>query len=250
MRQKEIYDDAYRGAQRIRRALRFDIRYRCRRLHEVLSELGIDASAVDVLDVGFGGGDLLASFPSGCAVTGVDISRSAVERARTLKRFARFRSAQFELVGENDPDDLPPGPFDVVLSAHTLEHVDDDHRWVAAMRNRTKPGGIMAIFVPVEEPGYNPDHVRTYSVGSLVALLENAGLSVLHSEGSMHLNGHVWKWITIPSRRRWPVLGPAVNTLRLATQASIPYAATRKLEQWLGRLGASPRQALAIGRAP
>jgi hypothetical protein len=46
------------------------------------------------------------------------------------------------------------------------------------------------------------------------------------------------------------VLGPLVNTLRLATQAVIPYPATRRIERRAERAGMGPRQALVVARAP
>jgi SAM-dependent methyltransferase len=250
VQQKSIYDKAYCGEQSIRRLLRFDIRYRCRRLQEVLSELDLEASRARVLDVGFGGGDLLASFPTGCFVYGAEISVSAVRRARRSKRFAAYAGHRFTLVPENDPEALPCGPFDIVLCSHVLEHVDDDRRWMRALYKRVAPAGLVAAFVPVEATGYNPDHVRVYTVSSLRALVEGCGFTVVHAEGSMHLNGHVWKWLTLPSRRRWPVLGPLVNTMRLVSQAIIPYSLTRKLEQWAERAGLGPRQAFVVARAP
>jgi SAM-dependent methyltransferase len=250
VQQKSIYDDAYRGEQRIRRWLRFDIRYRVRRLHELFGALGIDVSRTRVLDFGFGAGDLLASFPAGCAVTGAEVSASAVERARRSRRFSRHASREFRLIPEDAPEALPRGPFDIVLSCHALEHVDDDRRWLQALRERLAPGGSVALFVPIEAPGYNPDHVRVYSLESLRSLVESTGLVIMHAEGSMHLNGHVWKWLTLPSRRRWPVLGPLVNTLRLVSQAIIPYPLTRRLERWAERAGLEPRQALVVARAP
>jgi SAM-dependent methyltransferase len=250
VQQKRIYDDAYRGEQRIRRWLRFDIRYRCRRLQEVFHSLRIDVSRASVLDVGFGAGDLLASFPVGCVLTGAEISASAVEFARKSRRFSGHRRRHFSLIPEGTPAALPRGPFDVVLCSHVLEHVDDDRRWLQALRERVAPGGAVAVFVPIEAPGYNPDHVRVYTLGSLRSLVEGSGLQIAHAEGSMHLNGHVWKWLTLPSRRRWPVLGPFVNTLRMLSQTVIPYPLTRKLEGWAARVGLEPRQALVVARAP
>ncbi|MBN1611048.1 MAG: class I SAM-dependent methyltransferase [Polyangiaceae bacterium] len=250
VQQKRIYDEAYRGEQRVRRWLRFDIRYRCRRLQEVLGSLRIDVARARVLDVGFGTGELLASFPVGCAITGAEISASAVERAHRSPRLSRHASRHFQLIPENGPEALPRGPFDIVLSSHVLEHVDDDSRWLRALHQRVMPGGTVAVFVPIETPGYNPDHVRVYSLESLCALVESVGLQIVHTEGSMHLNGHVWKWLTLPSRKRWPVLGPLVNTLRLLSQAVIPYPLTRTLERWAARAGLGPRQALVVARAP
>ena len=250
MRQKELYDRAYRGEQRVRRLLRFDIRYRASRMHEVLQELNVDVVGADVMDVGFGGGDLLASFPTNCRVTGVEISASAVASAAQSRRFAEFRSAEFRLMSENDVESLPEGPFDIIVCSHVLEHVDHDRDFITAMASRLRPGGTLLVFVPIEEPGYNPDHVRTYTVASIAHLAADCGLTLLFVEGSLHLNGHLWKLLTVPSRRRWPVLGPIANTFRLSVLALVPYRAMRWLEPRVEALGLEPRQALVVAHRP
>ena len=248
--QKQTYDQAYRGEQRIRRLLRFDVRYRVTRMHEVLRDLDLKVEGTEVMDVGFGGGDILASFPGNCRVSGVEISASAVETAQKSNRFGKFRSAEFWLLREDDISGLPPGPFDIIVCSHVLEHVSDDGLFIAALSSRLKPGGTLLLFVPIEEPGYNPDHVRTYTLASIAQLATATGLRLLVAEGSLHLNGHLWRLITVPSRRRWPVLGPLTNTLRLSVLALIPYRAMRWLEPRVAALGLEPRQALVVARKP
>lgn len=248
--QTDTYQDAYSHRRRLRRVLRYDIRYRCRRLHEVAMQLGIDVSGARVLDFGFGGGDLLASFPPGCEIAGVEISRSAVEEARGDPRFAGFDSATFTLVDEDAVENLPRGPFDIVISSHSLEHVGDDAEVLVALRGRLRPGGTLFLFVPIEEPGYNPDHVRCYSPEGIRSLVERCGLEVLFEESSMRVHGHAWKLLTIPSRRRWPVLGEVANGIRLLTIAPIPYRGIRIVDGILERLGVGARQAFIVGRRP
>ncbi len=64
--QRERYGQFYNEARRAFSGLRFDINYRKRRLHEVLRSLRIETEQQLVLDVGFGSGDLLSSFPPSC----------------------------------------------------------------------------------------------------------------------------------------------------------------------------------------
>lgn len=246
--QAHRYAQFYRRGRGLRRALRFDVRYRCRRTHEVLEALGIDTGAARVLDVGFGGGDLLASFPAGCAITGAELSASAVEAARTDPRFAVFAAAAFACVPEGDPEALPPGPFDLVLSAHTLEHVPDDRATLHAIGRRLAPGGVLVLWVPIEEPDYIPFHVRAYSMQSIVERVRRSGFEPLWVEGSNHVNGHAWKVLTIPSRRAWPVLGPMVDVVRLATLSLLGYRGQRRADTMLHYLGVGPRQALVVAR--
>lgn len=246
--QIERYGSFYSPLRRASAILRFDVRYRCRRTHEVLAALGVSLRGARVLDVGFGGGELLASFPRDCHVVGAEIAASAVECARRDPRFGEFASARFAQVSEDRPDDLPEGPFDVVVSAHTLEHVPDDRASLAAMVSRLRRGGVLVVFVPVEEADYIRFHLRTYSLQTIHERVRGCGLEVLHVEGSMHVNGHVWKLLTIPSRRAWPVLGPAADALRLATLSMLPYRAVRVADAALDRLGVGVRQALVVAR--
>jgi len=247
--QEARYASFYSGRRRLRRWFRFDVRYRCRRLHEVLRALSVDAHAVRVLDYGFGAGDLLATFGSECEIEGVEISHSAVESAREDARFLRFRRSRFTCVAGDRPEDVPGGPFDLVLSSHTLEHVPDDRRVLSELRKRLAPGGVAAFFVPIEEPDYIGFHVRNYSLQSIAERVEQAGFELLHVEGSLHVNGHVWKLVTIPSRREWPVVGPLVDALRLGALSSIPYPLLRSADALLYRLGFGARQALVVARA-
>jgi 2-polyprenyl-3-methyl-5-hydroxy-6-metoxy-1,4-benzoquinol methylase len=200
-----------------------------------------------VLDVGFGGGQMLKAMPKCCRLTGAEISVSAVENANADPEFKAWKSASFELIAEDDAEALPRGPFDVILSSHTLEHVPDDRAALAVIRDRLAPEGLLFLFVPIEEPNYNPDHIRNYSVDSIAALV-GEHLEVIHVEPSMHINGHIWKIITIPSRRKWWGLQWVVDRFRRVTLASIPYEGQRKLDAALDWIGVGPRQALVVAR--
>ena len=242
------YETFYGRWRRLRWLFRFDVHYRCHRLRDVSERLQLPTDGVRVLDVGFGAGHLLATFPRSCRIHGADVSRSAVEAARDDPRFSGFREARFTHVPEQTPDALPEGPFDVILSSHTLEHVPDDAAHLAALRERLRPGGTLLLFVPLEEPGYNPDHVRCYSLDSVKGLLRGAGYALAYAEGSMQVNSHVWKLLTIPSRRRWPVLGKMADALRLGTLSLLPHPVHVALDDALAWIGFSPRQAFVVAR--
>jgi SAM-dependent methyltransferase len=247
--QSHRYAEFYAHGRALRQRFRFDVRYRCRRTHEVLAAQDVAVACARVLDVGFGGGDLLASFPAGCAVTGAELSGSAVAAARADPRFADFAAATFVQVPEDEPEALPHGPYDVILSAHMLEHVPDDGATLAAIRRRLAPGGHLVLWVPIEEPDYIPFHVRAYSMQSIAERVRRAGLVPTWIEGSNHVNGHVWKLLTIPSRRAWPVVGPAVDAVRLLTLSMLGYGGQRRADGVLHYLGFGPRQALVVARA-
>ncbi len=181
-------------------------------------------------------------------LNGAEVSESAVDRAAEDPIYSCWRGARFTKVKEGDPEDLPQGPFDVVVSSHTLEHVHDDAAHLRSVYQRVVPGGL--LFVPIEEPGYNPDHIQCYSPRRIAARVREAGFEVVSQEDSMNVNGHIWKPITIPSRRRWRVMGPAVDALRLTTLSMLPYRVLRGLDRTLGAAGVGPRQSFVVARRP
>lgn len=246
--QTQRYGNFYAGMGRRLSRFRFDVSYRRRRLHEVFRELGIAVEGRTILDVGFGAGDLLASFPASCRVIGVDVSTTAVASARRDERFQRFAEARFVVVPETGPE--RPEPADIAITSHLLEHVPDDSALLRQLFQSLPPGGTLAVFVPIEEPDYILFHRRNYSLQSIAERVQQAGFVVQHVEGSMYVNGHVWKLLTIPSRRRWPVLGPLVDALRMSCLGALPYPLLKGLDQGLFRLGFGARQALVVARRP
>lgn len=248
--QSRRYGQFYSALTRRLSGLRFDVSYRRRRLQAALAEVGVSVEGGRVLDVGFGAGDLLLSFPPSCRLMGVDVSSSAVEGARNDRRFRRYAEASFFSAPERHPEQLPAVQADIVVTSHLLEHVPDDALLLSALFERLLPGGTLAVFVPIEEPDYIMFHRRNYSLQSIAERVERAGFALRRVEGSMYVNGHVWKLLTIPSRRRWPVCGTLVDGLRMATLGALPPAALDRLDRCLYHLGFGARQALVIAQRP
>jgi cyclopropane fatty-acyl-phospholipid synthase-like methyltransferase len=102
-----------------------------------------------VLDSGCGSGEhALLAATQGLTVTGVDISRTAIERARAKAR-ARGLSAEF-LVG--DVLDLPAidrldPPFRTVIDTGCFHTFDDEERlrYAASLAAVTEPGGVLHL---------------------------------------------------------------------------------------------------------
>jgi len=246
--QLKRYAAFYAKNRRLRRLLRFDVRYRCRRLRELMNEHGIVLDGLSVCDYGFGSGDLLASLPTSCELRGLELSPSAVQAAQRDPRFSAYAKASFEVVPEHECPDLGTECHHLVLCSHVLEHAPDDFALLRSFRRMLVKNGLLIVFVPIEEPDYIPFHVRNYSLQSIATTVAQAGFDVLLVEGSMHINGHLWKLITIPSRRGWPLLGPVVDTLRQATLSTLPYPLVRGCDRVLHALDFSPRQALVLAR--
>lgn len=78
------------------------------------------------------------------------------------------------------PDTFPEEQFDLILSCHSLEHMDDAPATVRTMYRDLKPGGHLVLLVPDDTDLTNPDHFWFFNVSSLRLLLEETGFEVLN----------------------------------------------------------------------
>jgi ubiquinone/menaquinone biosynthesis C-methylase UbiE len=142
-----------------------------------------------VLDLGCGDGRLTPELRGG-RVVGADVSRVALDRART-----RLGDRDIELV-ELTPGAVMPfgdGTFELILAAEVIEHVVDVQTLLAEARRVLRPGGEIAVTTPAHgrrtglrmlTRGFSSEfdplspHVRFFSRDSLRAILEEAGLDV------------------------------------------------------------------------
>jgi SAM-dependent methyltransferase len=116
-----------------------------------------------LLDVGCGGGHLLAHIAASCPglrLQGIDLSASQVSRARkrTLKfggRVAIDIGSALELPYANDT-------FDAVLSIASIKHWPDAQRGLREISRVLRPGG--AIYVAEADRGCRLDEARRFLV--------------------------------------------------------------------------------------
>jgi 2-polyprenyl-3-methyl-5-hydroxy-6-metoxy-1,4-benzoquinol methylase len=99
----------------------------------------------NVLDIASGegyGSNLIAE--NAAEVTGVDIDKDAVERARL-----KYKKSNLKFV-EGSAADIPleTGYFDVVVSFETIEHHDRHDEMISEIKRVLKPGGLLIISSP------------------------------------------------------------------------------------------------------
>lgn len=131
-----------------------------------------------VLDLGCGDGRLTAELDA-AELTGADVSRVALERARR-------RLPETTRVAELEPDAPLPfddGAFDLVLCAETIEHVRDVQVLLSEVRRVLRRGGTLALTTPASRPLMRPPdplspHLRFFTRGSLRTLLGELGFDV------------------------------------------------------------------------
>lgn len=142
-----------------------------------------------LLDVGCGEGDLLGrlatEFPL-WRLTGFEVSLFRADIARQ-----RGHQVQVDVGGE-----IPEGEYDLIVSAHVIEHVEDDIDHARRLAALIAPGGHIYVETPMRLPGawyfrrspqgrwvLDPTHVREYrSVDALITALESGGLYVVTHE--------------------------------------------------------------------
>jgi SAM-dependent methyltransferase len=100
-----------------------------------------------VLDVGCGGGSLLAAFAGeGNHLTGYEPDRS-------MSRFAAERLPAASVAPEFfDPERYAGEPFDLITFSHVYEHVPDPVGFLSALLRLLRPGGLVFLEVPNDPP--------------------------------------------------------------------------------------------------
>jgi ubiquinone/menaquinone biosynthesis C-methylase UbiE len=190
-----------------------------------------------VLDVGCGDAQKTGSWvhDHGGQYTGVDVSSTAVERAR---------KAGFEAQTVESADKLPfpDDSFDSVVCIEVLEHLFAPHATTAEIRRVLKPTGVFIATVPNaehirdrldmlagqwqprgdslgrSEPWRSP-HIRFFRCSSLLAMVEQAGFTDVSVHGyntfpfltyipgvRRFMRGRSPSGLYVMLGRRWPTL--------------------------------------------
>jgi arsenite methyltransferase len=131
-----------------------------------------------VLEIGFGGGNLLRQIlaATNAEVTGIDASEAMVARARR-----RFREEARLTLAHASVEALPllDGSFDKAVSVNSLYFWLDPGRAFAEFARVLKPGGRLLIcFEPADELRKWPGHrhgFRLYEVAEVKTLMESSG---------------------------------------------------------------------------
>lgn len=123
-----------------------------------------------VADVGCGAGVLLqqikAERPAIEKLVGYDFSEKAIDIVK--QKGFEGKVADFRTYVPNGDTHI----YDVVVSAHTIEHIKDEDRFISLLRALVRKGGSAVVATPwIEEIQGHFEHVRGYTEESLRAAL-------------------------------------------------------------------------------
>lgn len=153
-----------------------------------------DRDRLDVLDAGCEDGQLaeaLARRRPAWRIVGADASPAALERAR--RRITANGVANVELVEADLTEGIEGARYDVLLAIECLVEIEDDRRALANLAKALAADGILLLHVPERDwqpvlPGsagaWRHEVRRGYSREELVAMIEEAGLTVVEIRGS------------------------------------------------------------------
>jgi tRNA (cmo5U34)-methyltransferase len=141
------------------------------------------ARVARILELGTGTGEtarrVLGEHP-GARLTGIDVSNEMLDAARAVLPADRVDALLVQAI----EDPLPPGPFDLVVSALAIHHLDDAHKsdLFARVAAALPPGGrfVMGDVVVPSDPEdaitpLSPDYDLPARPADLLSWLRAAG---------------------------------------------------------------------------
>ncbi len=139
-------------------------------------ELVVDARPLRVLDIGCGGGTLLASLQEQLPeahLTGLDLSAAQIE----LNRVAYPNITWYEGTAE-ELHQVLPDRYNAIVASELIEHLGDAAGFLRNVRRVAAPRGQLVISTQsgrVGETERRVGHLRHFTVGEMSALLSSAG---------------------------------------------------------------------------
>jgi 2-polyprenyl-3-methyl-5-hydroxy-6-metoxy-1,4-benzoquinol methylase len=178
------------------------------RNHNRLNTLLAQKPSGRLLEVGCGKAGFLQMAESHFTVTGIDISRAAIDAIRP-----HFGERVSLLNIEQRP--LPGGDYDVIAAFNVLEHLRQPHKVIDKLYRALSPGGILFGSVPNKfgpagelhtflSNFFDRTHVSTFTPQTWERIFHHAGFNEVTFFGevnfgpnrSRYLRGKSWRYLS------------------------------------------------------
>ncbi|MGB1247721.1 MAG: class I SAM-dependent methyltransferase [Chitinophagales bacterium] len=113
-------------------------------------------STIRVLEIGCGeGGNMKYFVDKGCEVVGIDLNEKQLERAQVFLESHCDDTSKLTLLFQDiyDTDTESLGKFDVIMMRDVIEHIPNQNKFLAFLKNFTKDDGLIFFGFP---PWYMP----------------------------------------------------------------------------------------------
>lgn len=154
-----------------------------RHVAQIQETLGaFPAYGARVLEIGCGVSSYAAALKTlDCHYTGIDPSPWVVRWMNAV-----YPDSALCLAFEQF-DEMGVGLFDMVLAAHSFEHMADAPMMIDKAASMLVPDGQLWVIVPDDTDPCNPDHLWFFTPDTLRSCLESAGLTVDRLEIRRHV---------------------------------------------------------------
>lgn len=190
----------------------------------------ISKSSGNLLEIGTGISSLIIDLQK-FSCTGVDISETTI--AKVKSQFATLGISADLIVTNAEQLPFQDKSFDVIVSAHTLEHIEYDERVMQECARVLKPGGELIFFVPGRISGLATQdefkkygHFRYYNRQRFIELEQHVQESLKlktiiypHKVHNLLWNRckHFFRWVNYPLKK-WVFRDNKTYELRPAYQ--------------------------------
>jgi 2-polyprenyl-3-methyl-5-hydroxy-6-metoxy-1,4-benzoquinol methylase len=194
---KAFYDDVYKSKNSVlhylHQLLSYDQQSKSKVNYRVLIKHFRRIRNLNILDYGSGHGCLLFKFGKSNSLNGCDISTESV---KNLIRTGNYIGKKIDAFTPDQAEEhIKDETLDIVTSSHVLEHVPDDIEIIRLLHRKLRKGGTLLLNLPINEVWNDPNHLRSYTEGDILNLLENNGFEIIDRKRAGRINGWMLKTI-------------------------------------------------------
>lgn len=162
-----------------------------RKIIEII-EIYLRRKGLNILDIGCGSGTLSFYLSKNRNyVTGIDISKSAIDCCKKNSKMLGLKNIYFEVF--NFPQEYPKKKYDIVILVEVIEHLNNIQKAFKTIFNLLNNDGILILSTPspnapllkiggiARKFDKKVGHIRRISLASLTKYLKREGFKILKS---------------------------------------------------------------------